>query len=59
MTTVVLVRHGQASFGEANYDRLSPLGERQAIALGQHWQAGDFSADRAYSGSLQRQRKTG
>lgn len=59
MTTVVLVRHGQASFGEANYDRLSLLGERQAVALGSHWKIGGFSADRAYSGSLQRQRKTG
>ncbi len=59
MTTVVLVRHGQASFGEANYDRLSPLGERQAVALGSHWQAGGFSTERACSGALQRQRKTG
>jgi broad specificity phosphatase PhoE len=59
VTTVILVRHGQASFGAANYDQLSPLGERQAQALGGHWQAGGFSADRAYSGSLQRQRKTG
>lgn len=59
MTTVVLVRHGQASFGAVNYDQLSPLGERQALALGGHWQAGGFSADRACSGSLQRQRRTG
>lgn len=59
MTTVVLVRHGQASFGQANYDRLSPLGERQAIVLGRHWQAGGFETGRACTGSLQRQRKTG
>ena len=58
MTTVVLVRHGQASFGTSNYDRLSPLGERQAVVLGEHWQRGGFSADRALSGSLQRQRRT-
>lgn len=59
MTTIVLVRHGQASFGSANYDRLSPLGERQADILGQHWQAGGFVTDHAFSGSMQRQRVTG
>lgn len=58
MTTVVLVRHGQASFGTSNYDRLSPLGERQAAVLGEHWQHSGVSADRALSGSLQRQRHT-
>jgi broad specificity phosphatase PhoE len=31
-----LVRHGQASFGAADYDRLSALGARQCQALG-HW----------------------
>lgn len=29
-----LVRHGQASFGAAVYDKLSPLGEHQSILLG-------------------------
>lgn len=58
MTSIFLVRHGQASFGTANYDRLSPLGERQAVVLGEHWQRGGFSAARALSGSLQRQRHT-
>jgi broad specificity phosphatase PhoE len=29
-----LVRHAQASFGATDYDRLSPLGERQAARLG-------------------------
>lgn len=59
MTTIVLVRHGQASFGAANYDRLSPLGERQADILGLHWQAGGFVTEHAFSGSMQRQRVTG
>jgi len=36
MGTLYLVRHGQASFGAANYDQLSPLGQRQAVRLGQH-----------------------
>ena len=34
MTVIYLIRHGQASFGQANYDQLSKLGEQQAIHLG-------------------------
>lgn len=37
MSTLYLVRHGQASFMSADYDRLSPLGQRQAAALGTFW----------------------
>jgi broad specificity phosphatase PhoE len=36
MPTLYLVRHGQASFGAADYDQLSELGARQCQALG-HW----------------------
>jgi len=39
MGTLYLVRHGQASFGAADYDQLSELGTRQCQALGQ-WFAG-------------------
>ena len=34
MGTLYLVRHGQASFGAADYDQLSELGTRQCHALG-------------------------
>ena len=34
---IVLVRHGQASFGADDYDRLSALGTEQARLLGQWW----------------------
>ena len=34
MGTLYLVRHGQASFGAADYDQLSELGARQCLALG-------------------------
>ena len=34
MADLYLVRHGQASFGAADYDKLSPLGERQSRLLG-------------------------
>ena len=34
MAKLLLVRHGQASYGQLDYDRLSPRGEAQARALG-------------------------
>lgn len=34
MSAVYLIRHGQASFGAADYDRLSERGEQQARVLG-------------------------
>lgn len=34
MTTIYLIRHGQASFGQENYDQLSDLGQQQAARLG-------------------------
>ena len=34
MAVVYLVRHGQASFGAADYDVLSDAGRRQAAVLG-------------------------
>ena len=33
MSEIYFVRHGQASFGSEDYDRLSPLGVRQAQVL--------------------------
>ncbi|KCX77757.1 hypothetical protein J532_4387, partial [Acinetobacter baumannii 940793] len=32
MTTIYLVRHGQASFGKSNYDELSENGEAISTA---------------------------
>jgi len=58
MTRLYLVRHGQASFGSGHYDRLSPLGERQALLLGQHLRRTNFRADTWLSGTLDRQRAT-
>jgi broad specificity phosphatase PhoE len=59
VTTLVLVRHGQASFGARNYDELSPLGQRQSEALGAFWREARFTADAWYSGRMARQRNTG
>ena len=59
MASLYLIRHGQASFGSANYDQLSPLGQRQADVSGQFFaDVGLYFAD-AVSGDLSRQRETG
>jgi hypothetical protein len=50
MTTIYLVRHGQASFGAASYDQLSAKGEQQAQVVGDFFKhtlkANAFSACR-------------
>ena len=58
MATIYLFRHGQASFGSDDYDRLSPLGERQATVLGEYLRDSGIVLDAAYSGDLLRQRET-
>lgn len=58
MAVLYLIRHGQASFGDAEYDRLSGIGERQARILGHHLQRGAHSVDALCSGGLQRQDRT-
>jgi broad specificity phosphatase PhoE len=55
MGTLYLVRHGQASFGAANYDQLSPLGVQQCRQLGAYWAAKGRRFARAITGTLQRQ----
>lgn len=55
MTTILLARHGQASFGKANYDELSTLGCQQAGLLGQHYANTQRRIDAIFSGSLVRQ----
>ncbi len=58
MGTLYLVRHGQASFGADDYDRLSPLGQRQSLRLGEHWRAHGLQFEAVYTGTLLRQRQT-
>jgi len=55
---IYLVRHGQASFGADNYDKLSPLGHQQAIWLGQYYQERNINFDRVIAGDLVRQLET-
>ncbi len=54
MGTLYLVRHGQASFGAADYDQLSELGARQCRRLGEHLRARGLRFEAAYRGTLKR-----
>lgn len=54
MSTLYLIRHGQASYGGGDYDVLSPLGVQQARALAKHLPP----VDALYAGPLKRQRDT-
>ena len=58
MAELYLIRHAQASFGTSDYDRLSPLGCRQAGALGEYFRDCAIHFDAVYSGELERQRRT-
>ncbi len=54
MGNLYLVRHGQASFGAANYDQLSPLGHQQCLRLGQHLRGKGLQFEAVITGTLQR-----
>jgi broad specificity phosphatase PhoE len=58
MPTVYLIRHGQASFGAADYDVLSALGERQSKILGEELRRRGLLVDQVHTGTLRRQRAT-
>ncbi len=59
MPLLVIVRHGQASFGSADYDVLSPVGRQQALQTATGLKAAGLEAGRVVTGSLRRQRDTG
>lgn len=54
MGTLYLVRHGQASFGAADYDCLSELGTRQCRALGEWFAARGLRFEAVLRGTLKR-----
>ena len=58
MASIYLIRHGQASFGQANYDQLSDLGEQQAAHLGRSLKARFGQFDQVYLGSMARHKQT-
>ena len=58
MTAVYLLRHGQASFGGADYDVLSPVGKQQAVVLGAELRRREVDVHAVFSGTLRRQLST-
>ena len=58
MAQLYWVRHGQASFGQSNYDQLSPLGYQQAQWLGEYFVQQGVIFDHVVSGDLSRQVQT-
>jgi broad specificity phosphatase PhoE len=58
MGAIYLVRHGQASFGAADYDRLSERGFAQSAVTGVELRRRGVRFSQARMGSLSRQRDT-
>ncbi|MCB2190169.1 MAG: histidine phosphatase family protein [Deltaproteobacteria bacterium] len=58
MSVLYMMRHGQASFGQKNYDQLSELGRRQAALTGEHLARLEVNFDTAYCGTMSRQQDT-
>lgn len=58
MGELLLIRHGQASFGAADYDQLSPVGEAQSRRLGQWLRDTETPPLLIASGTLRRHTQT-
>lgn len=58
MALITLIRHGQASFGAANYDQLSTLGYVQAKHLGTLFAQQQQQFDQVWMGAMARHRQT-
>lgn len=58
MGAIYLIRHGQASFGQANYDALSRLGVEQARLLGEALRPRLPRVDAVITGTMERHRQT-
>jgi broad specificity phosphatase PhoE len=56
--SLYVVRHGQASFGTDDYDRLTDVGFTQARLLGEHLGARRIRFDAIFTGTLRRQIET-
>lgn len=58
MSTIYLIRHGQASFGSQNYDHLSPTGFQQAKQLGLYLAEQSIPIQDVVVGGMLRHRQT-
>src|SRR6478752_3003430 len=57
MGVVILVRHGQASFGTDDYDVLSETGWEQGRLLGAWWRDRGVTPDAVVRGGMRRHRE--
>jgi broad specificity phosphatase PhoE len=55
---LLVIRHGQASFGQDDYDVLSDLGHQQSRAVGALLREMGWVPDRLLTGTLRRQKET-
>lgn len=58
MSTLILIRHAQASFGADDYDQLSELGYQQAALLAKWFAKEPHSIDRVVCGPCKRHQQT-
>lgn len=58
MTRIMLIRHGQASFGQADYDCLSAIGDAQARHLGATMRERGETIDTVWYGPMRRHLQT-
>jgi broad specificity phosphatase PhoE len=58
VTAIYLIRHGQASFGSADYDKLSDLGQEQARLLGAALRPRLPEVHAVLTGTMTRQKQT-
>jgi broad specificity phosphatase PhoE len=58
VSTLIVIRHGQASFGTPDYDRLTELGVEQSRRLGEHFAREGLTIDSMWVGPRLRQRDT-
>jgi broad specificity phosphatase PhoE len=55
MAELIIIRHAQASYGAADYDQLSELGQKQAALVGAALKERGWHPDRVITGTLKRQ----
>lgn len=58
MAELLIVRHGQASFGADDYDNLSEVGHEQSRLAGEALREAGWEPDRLVTGTLRRQKDT-
>jgi broad specificity phosphatase PhoE len=58
VSSILLVRHGQASFGAADYDDLSPTGHEQSRVLGAALATRGVAPDLVVAGEMKRHAQT-